>query len=46
FRIAIDNGVDYDKITWEICVNKCRLEEIAAPVEPVKYIPYIDELKW
>jgi len=46
FRISVDNGVDYDKITWEICINKCRLETVAAPVEPVKYIPYIDELKW
>ena len=46
FRISIDNGVDYDKMTWEICVNKCKLEAVAAPVEQVKYIPYIDELKW
>ncbi len=46
FRIVVDNGVDYEKMTWEICVNKCKLEKIAAPAEPVKYIPYIDELKW
>lgn len=46
FRIFVDNGVDYEKMTWEICVNKCKLEKVAAPVEPVKYIPYIGELKW
>ena len=33
-------------MTWEICVNKCKIERAAAPVEQVKYIPYIDELKW
>jgi len=46
FRGSVDNGVDYEKMTWDICVNKCKLEGVAAPVEPVKYIPYIDELKW
>ena len=46
FRISVDNGVDYEKMTWEICVNKCKIERAAAPVEQVKYIPYIDELKW
>jgi len=46
FRISIDNGVEYEKITWVITINKCKLETVPAPVEPVKYIPYIDELKW
>jgi len=46
FRISIDNGVAYDKISWVITINKCKLESVPGPVEPVKYIPYIDELKW
>jgi len=47
FRISVDNGIDYEKMTWEICINKCKLM-LHTPVqgETVKYIPYINELKW
>lgn len=46
FRISVDNGVDYEKMTWEICVNKCKIERVSAAVEQVKRIPYINELIW
>lgn len=47
FRMSIDNGVEYEKMTWVITVNKCKLEQFTPPEgATVKYIPYIDELKW
>lgn len=47
FRISVDNGINYEKMTWELCINKCKLQEFA-PSEGavIKYIPYITELQW
>jgi len=47
FRISVDNGVNYDKMTWRLCVNKCKIEQYMPPEGmPVKYIPYISEQQW
>ena len=44
-RMAVDNGIDYDKMTWVITINRCKIEAYTPPQgEPVKYIPYITEL--
>ena len=46
-RIVADDGVDYEKITWEIMINRCQMEEGTPPehVTP-KPIEYLDNLKW
>lgn len=46
-RIVADDGVDYEKATLEITVNRCQMKEGTPPDNVVpKPIPYIDELKW
>lgn len=46
-RIVADDSVDYEKITWEIMVNRCHMVEGKPPdnVTP-KPIEYLDNLKW
>jgi len=47
FRISVDNGIDYEKMTWKILINKCKLAEFSPPAgATVKYIPYITEQTW
>lgn len=46
-RIYADDGIDYEKITWDMVINKCKLEAYTpAPGEKVKWIEYIEALKW
>jgi len=46
-RLVADDGVAYEKITLEILVNRCEMEEGTAPSDVTpKPIPYLDELKW
>lgn len=46
-RIVADDSVDYEKITWEIMINRCLMEQGTPPenVTP-KPIEYLDNLKW
>jgi len=46
-RITVDDGIDFDKMTMVISINKCKFEEYTPQKgEPVKYIPYLTELQW
>jgi len=45
-RLAIDEGVSYEKCTLEILINRCLMKEGTLPAgAPVKFIRYLDEIK-
>lgn len=44
-RLIVDDGVDYEKMSLQITINRCKLVADPQPVTP-KYIPYIEELQW
>ena len=46
-RLVADDGVDYEKCSFEFTINRCQMEEGTPPDKvPVKVIYYLDELKW
>lgn len=46
-RLVVDDGVDYEKITLELLINRCLMEEKPLPPNVVpKPIEYLDALKW
>lgn len=46
-RLVADDGVDYEKITMEILINRCNMsEETPEEKVPVKKVEYLDALKW
>ncbi|MDP2953978.1 MAG: hypothetical protein Q8O76_11765 [Chloroflexota bacterium] len=46
-RLIADDGVDYEKVTLQLTVNRCQMEQGTPPsdVSP-KYIEYLDSLRW
>lgn len=46
-RLVADDSVDYSKITLEFLINRCKMEKYSPKEgETVKFLEYLDELKW
>ncbi|MBU0847399.1 hypothetical protein KKH23_09475 [Patescibacteria group bacterium] len=46
-RLYADDGVDYEKISLELTVNRCLMQEgVLPPGVTPKPIQYLDEIKW
>ena len=46
-RLYADDGVDYEKISLELTINRCLMREGVPPPEvKPKPIQYLDEIKW
>jgi hypothetical protein len=45
-RMVVDDGIDYEKMTLVLTINRCKLVEEPPEGSQPKYIPYITELQW